>query len=252
MVYLPHAFCGGGGGDLVREKDRRALKAAFPLTLPVMAGYVILGIGFGLLLESRGYGLPWALLMSAAIYAGSMQYVAVDLLASGAGLVSAALMTLMVNARHLFYALAMLTKYRDMGKAKPYLVFALTDETFGLVSHTEPPEGVDRKRFYFYISLLDQSYWIAGSAIGSLFGALIPLNTAGVEFSMTALFLVIVTDNLLRAESRRQTALGIAASLLCLLLFGPDRFLIPAMALILIALLALRGRLDPEGKGEDA
>ncbi len=235
-----------------RERDGRALRAAFPLTLPVMAGYVILGIGFGLLLESRGFGLPWAMLMSTLIYAGSMQYVAVDLLSSGAGLLSAALMTLMVNARHLFYALAMLAKYRDMGRTKPYLVFALTDETFGLVSHTEPPEGVDRRRFYFYISLLDQCYWVTGSVIGSLFGTLLPLNTAGVDFSMTALFLVIVTDNLLKRGSRPSTLAGIGASLLCLLLFGPDRFLIPSMALILLVLLVFKKRLDPEGKGGEA
>lgn len=235
----------------MREMNAKALRAAFPLTLPVMAGYLILGIGFGLLMESRGFGLPWAVLMSAAIYAGSMQYVAVDLLATGASLVSAAVMTLLVNARHLFYALAMLAKYRDMGKAKPYLVFSLTDETFGLVSHAEVPEGVDRKRFCLFISALDHAYWIAGSAVGSLFGALLPLNTRGVEFSMTALFLVICTDNLMKRERRASSLAGIACSAACLLVFGPDGFLIPSMALILAVLLVFRGRMDPAGKGEE-
>ncbi len=233
----------------MQKKALAALKAAFPLTLPVMAGYMILGIGFGLLLESKGFGLPWAVLMSAGIYAGSMQYVAVDLLAAGAGLITTALMTLMVNARHLFYALAMLVKYRDMGKAKPYLVFALTDETFSLVSHAEPPKGVERKTFYLLISALNQSYWVLGSLLGSLFGTLVPMDTRGVDFSMTALFLVIVTDNLLKKESRPSTLVGIGCSLLCLALFGPDNFLIPAMGAILLALLCLRKRLDCVRKG---
>ncbi len=234
----------------MREKFLKALKAAFPLTLPVMAGYLILGIGFGLLLQSKGFGLLWAVVMSAGIYAGSMQFVAVDLLSSGASLLSAALMTLMVNARHLFYALAMLVRYRNMGKAKPYLVFSLTDETFSLVSHIDPPGDVDRKSFYFAVSALDHCYWIMGSAIGSLFGTMVPLNTRGVDFSMTALFLVIVTGNLVKKESRSPSVLGIACSALCLAVFGPDRFLIPAMALILAALYLLRKRLEPEGKGE--
>ena len=234
----------------MRGKFLKALKAAFPLTLPVMAGYLILGIGFGLLLQSKGFGLPWAVVMSAGIYAGSLQFVAVDLLSSGAGLLSAALMTLMVNARHLFYALAMLVRYRNMGKAKPYLIFSLTDETFSLVSHIDPPGDVDRNSFYFAVSALDHCYWIMGSAIGSLFGTMVPLNTRGVDFSMTALFLVIVTGNLVKKESRSPSVLGIACSALCLAVFGPDRFLIPAMALILAALYLLRKRLEPEGKGE--
>ena len=233
----------------MREKSLNALKAAFPLTLPVMAGYLILGIGFGLLLQSKGFGLPWALLMSVGIYAGSMQFVAVDLLSSGAGLISAALMTLMVNARHLFYGLAMLAKYRDMGKAKPYLVFSLTDETFGLVSNIEPPEGADRRSFYCAVSALNHSYWILGAAVGSLFGTMVPLNTRGVDFSMTALFLVIVTGNMRKKESRSPSVLGIVCSVLCLAVFGPDRFLIPAMVLILSALFLFRKRLDPNEKG---
>lgn len=236
----------------MREKKFKALKAAFPLTLPVMAGYMILGIGFGLLLQSKGFPLPWAFLMSVGIYAGSMQFVAVDLLASGAGLISTALITLMVNARHLFYAIAMLIRYRDMGKAKPYLVFSLTDETFGLVSHIDPPEDVDRKSFYFAVSALNHCYWILGSAFGSLFGTLVPFNTRGVEFSMTALFLVIVTGNLMKKESRYSSVLGIVCSVLCLAVFGPDRFLIPAMAMILLALFLFRKRLEPaEKEGEE-
>ena len=217
-----------------------AARAAFPHTLPVMAGYLVLGFGFGLLLQSKGYGVGWALLMSVFIFAGSMQYVAVDLLATGAGLISAALMTLMINARHLFYGIGMLVRYRDMGKAKPYLIFGLTDETYGLVSHLDPPEGVPAEQFYFAITLMDQLWWIIGSVAGALFGQVAALPTEGVDFAMTALFLVIVLDNLMKQETRGSTLAGMACSLLCLLIFGADGFLIPSMLLITAVLLAAR------------
>lgn len=185
-----------------KRNVKETLRIVFPKTLPVMAGYMVLGFGFGLLLQSKGYSFIWALFMSLFIYAGSMQYVTVDLLANGAGLLSCALMTFMINARHIFYGLSMLVKYRDMGKAKPYLIFALTDETFSLVSGDQLPEQVDASLYYLLISGLHQIYWIIGSVLGALFGQAAPMNTEGVEFSMTALFVVIVTDNLMKAKSR--------------------------------------------------
>lgn len=163
-------------------------------TLPVMAGYLVLGLGFGGLLQSKGYGLGWALAMSLLVYAGSMQYVAVDLLAGGASLIAAALMTLTVNARHLFYGISMVERYRDAGPAKPYLIFSLTDETYSLVCSGEVPEGVDRRGYFFLVSLLDQLYWVAGSAAGALVGSLLPFDSTGIDFSMTALFLVVMTE----------------------------------------------------------
>lgn len=168
---------------------RKAAAAAFPKTLPVLPGYVVLGFGFGLLLQSKGYHFLWAVLMSLTIYAGSMQYVTVDLLANGAGLVSAALMTLMINARHLFYGVSMLIRYRDVGKAKPYLIFGLTDETYSLVCGTEVPDRVEAGKYYFLVTLMNQCYWIIGSAAGALFGQnqfLIP-SMAGIAAALMLL-----------------------------------------------------------------
>ncbi len=226
-------------------------KAAFPKTLPVMAGYLVLGFGFGLLLQSKGYNFIWALIMSLFIYAGSMQYVAVDLLANGAGLVAGAIMTLMINARHLFYGISMLVRYRDVGKVKPYLIFALSDETYSLVSGDDLPENIDRSMYYFFISSLDQCYWVVGSVIGALFGQVVAINTAGVEYSMTALFVVIVTDNLIKEQSRIPAIIGIIVSLICLLIFGPSNFLIPSMIVITIVLLILRSKLEEEEENNE-
>ena len=169
----------------------KTIRYAFVRSLPIMAGYIVLGLGFGVLLQSKGYGAGWALVMSGLIYAGSMQYVAIDLLAGGASLISAAIMTLMVNARHLFYGISMLERYKDTGAAKPYLIFVLTDETYSVVCSGGVPEGVDRKKYYFWVSLLNQLYWIAGGVAGALLGSVLPFDTTGIDFSMTALFLVV-------------------------------------------------------------
>ena len=228
---------------------KQAIKAAFPLTLPVMAGYLVLGIGFGILLEDKGYSFLWAGLMSLTIYAGSMQYVAVDLLSGGASLISALLMTLVVNARHLFYGLSMLEPYRKVkGGKKAYLIHGLTDETYSLVCSAQPPECVERTELCFWITLLDQGYWLLGSIAGGLLGQIIPFDTTGIDFAMTALFVVIVTEQWLTAKNHLPAIVGGGISLLCLLLFGPDAFLIPAMIGIAAALMLLRPILEPTGK----
>ena len=229
-----------------RHKIGEAVKAAFPYSLPILAGYEILGFGFGLLLQSKGYNVLWAFAMSVFIYAGSMQYVAIDLLASGAGLITTAIMTLMVNARHLFYGISMIIRYRNMGKAKPYLIFGLTDECYSVVSHIDPPENVDKRTFYFVFTLMNHLYWITGSVLGATFGTLVPINTAGVEFSMTALFVVIVVDNLLKKGNRATSFIGIGCSVVCLLIFGPSNFLIPSMIAIATSLMFFRPVLSKE------
>ena len=219
-------------------------------TLPVMAGYLVLGLGFGVLLQSKGYGLGWALAMSLLVYAGSMQYVAVDLLAGGASLIAAALMTLTVNARHLFYGISMVERYRDAGPAKPYLIFALTDETYSLVCSGEVPEGVDRRGYFFLVSLLDQLYWVAGSAAGALVGSLLPFDSTGIDFSMTALFLVVMTEQWRASRDHTPALVGLGVSLVCLVVFGADNFLIPAMIGITLALTLLRGPLQRSAQQE--
>lgn len=222
----------------------KTARYALARSLPVMAGYLVLGLGFGVLLAAKGYGPGWAVAMSTLIYAGSMQYLAVDLLAGGASLVAAALMTLTVNARHLFYGVSMVERYRDAGPAKPYLIFALTDETYSLVCSGEPPAGVDRKGYFLLVSLLDHLYWIAGSALGALLGGALPFDSTGIDFSMTALFLVVMTEQWRTSRDHRPALVGLGVSLVCLWIFGASDFLIPAMVGITVVLTLLRGRLQ--------
>ena len=223
-------------------------KYAFRQSLPVMAGYLVLGMGFGVHLETKGYGVFWALAMSLFIYAGSMQYVAIDLLTGGASLISAALMTLMVNARHLFYGISMIERYRDTGAAKPYLIFSLTDETYSLVCSGNVPRGVDQKKYYLLVSFFNQCYWVAGSVAGSLVGSLLTFNTEGIEFAMTALFLVVFTEQWKSTKNHISAVTGVAASVVCLVIFGPDRFVIPAMAAITVLLTLMRGCFEKKEK----
>lgn len=228
---------------------RYALKRA----MPVITGYIVLGVGFGILLQDKGYSAWWSLAMAALIYAGSLQYVGIDLMASGASLISAALLSAMICARQLFYALAMVDRYRDMGKAKPYSIFALTDETYSLVCDADFPEDVDEKRFYFLVSVINQGAWILGCVVGAIGGTFLHFNTTGIDFVMTALFVVIFTEQWEKTREHAPALLGLGVSIVCRLLFGADGFLIPAMIGITVGLFAMKKRLDPdtaEKKGE--
>ena len=207
-----------------------------------MAGYIILGIGFGILAHSAGYGLLWSFAMSLFIYAGSMQYVGISLMAGGASVLTVILTTVMVNARHLFYSISMLGRYQNAGRRKPYLVFSLTDETYSLLCDGKVPEGMDPDRFRFLVSLFNHSYWISGSVIGSLVGSVLPFSAAGIEFSMTALFIASFVEQWMTAKDRVPAVTGLAGTLLCLLVFGPADFLIPAMLLITLVLSLLKNR----------
>ena len=215
---------------------KNAVRTAFLDTIPVMAGYVFLGFGFGILLYQSGYGVFWSLAMSLFIYAGSMQYMTVSLLSGGAGLLTAALTTLVVNARHLFYGISMVDAYKGAGKKKPYLIFALTDETYSLVSKNQIPEGMSRHSYCFLVSLFDQIYWVAGSVLGSLAGSLLPINYEGIEFVLTALFVTIFVEQWLSTKNHLPAIIGAASTAVCLLIFGKDIFLIPSMAIIAAAL----------------
>ena len=218
------------------------VKTSFIHTLPVMAGYLFLGTGFGMLLHAKGYGVLWAAAMSSFIYAGSMQYLAVDLLCGGAGLITAAVTTLMVNARHLFYGISMIDKYRDSGWRKPYLIFALTDETYSLNCGGAPAEISNPKKYYFLVSLFNQCYWVAGSVLGVVVGSLLPVSTEGIDFALTALFVTVFVEQWKSTRDHIPALIGVLSSLLCLLVFGPGNFLIPAMILITLALTLYRGR----------
>ena len=218
-------------------------RKAFLKSLPVMGGYVVLGMGFGILARRAGYGPLWVLAMSLLIYAGSMQYVGVGLLQGGASALITAVTTLMVNARHLFYSVSMIGRYRNTGRYKPYLIFALTDETFSLLCDGKAPEGTDPDLFCFLVSLFNQSYWVTGSLAGALLGGVLPFSTAGIEFSMTALFIASFAEQWIAMKDHLPALTGLLGTLACLAAFGPERFLIPAMLVITLALTLLRNRI---------
>lgn len=219
---------------------KNAVRAAFLDTIPVLTGYVFLGFGFGILLHQSGYGVIWAAAMSLFIYAGSMQYVAVSLLSSGAGLLTAAMTAFLVNARHLFYGISMVDAYKGAGKKKPYMIFALTDETYSLVSQDQAPEGMDRHAYCFLVSLFDQIYWVSGSILGSLAGSLLPINYEGIEFVLTALFVTIFAEQWLSTKNHLPAVIGVVSTVVCLLVFGRDVFLIPSMVIIAVVLTVMR------------
>lgn len=208
--------------------NKERIKKAFLLTVPVLTGYICLGIGFGIVLESKGFGVIWAFAMGLFIYAGSMQYVAIDLLTGGASLIATALTTLMVNARHLFYGISMIDKYKDAGKVKPYMIFALTDETYSLVVS----EGSNDKKLYFLISLFNHCYWVSGCTIGGIIGSLLTFNTQGIDFALTALFVTVFVEQWLTTKNHLSAVIGVVSTVVCLVLFGSQYFLIPSMLLI--------------------
>ena len=228
----------------MKPENKHLLRRAFVATLPVMAGYVVLGTGFGILFQSKGYGLLWAAAMSIFVYAGSMQYLAVDLLTGGVSLIAAAVTTLMVNARHLFYGISMIGKYQNMGPYKPYLIFGLTDETYSLNCVDLPTDITNAPLYYFLVTVLDQSYWVLGTVLGSLLGQIIPFSTEGIDFSLTALFITVFVEQWTGTKEHRPALLGVGATLLCLVLFGQEIFLIPSMALITAVLALLRPQLE--------
>lgn len=236
-----------------REKGMLgAFRAALPRTLPVLAGYLVLGVAFGLLLNSIGLGVFWAAAMSILVYAGSAQFLAVSLIGASASLPQVALLTFLLNFRHFFYGLSMVSRYQGVGKRKLYLAFALSDETYAILAGALPPAQVDPADYYFAVSLLDQCYWVAGSLIGATVGQLITFDTTGVDFAMTVLFVVLAVEQWKSARRHAPALFGVCCGVVCLLIFGPDLFLIPALAAIVALLLLFRRRLEEDRSGEGA
>ncbi len=223
---------------------RNTVRQALKKSIPVMAGYIFLGFGFGVLLHNAGYGPLWALAMSLLVYGGTMQYVGVGLLSGGASIITSIVTSLTVNARHLFYSISMVHRYKDAGPYKPYLIFALTDETYSLLSDDNTPAGVDLNLFRFLVSLFNHSYWIAGCVLGNVLGAVLPFSAKGIDFSMTALFVAAFADQWITADTHLPALTGMIGTLVCLLVFGAENFLIPALLLITLVLTLLRGRLQ--------
>ena len=213
----------------------KIIKESFKDSLPIMAGYLVLGSGFGMMCTTYDYSIFVAISMSLFIYAGSMQYVALSLLSSGASLLSAFIMTVVVNVRHLFYGISMFNKYHDLKKHKFYIIFSLTDETFSIVSSKKDKDG----DYYFYLSLFNQLYWLIGTILGFLIGDRLPFSTSGIEFSMTALFICVVVDNLEKNKDYLPTIGGFLIAIICLLIFGTSNFLVPSILFITLFLIIL-------------
>ncbi len=227
----------------VRSEFQYAFYAAFPKTLPVLTGFLVLGTAYGVLMQTKGYGLPWSVLMSAIAFCGSMQFVAITFLTAAFNPIQAFLMSLMVNARHLFYGISMLNKYKGLGKLRAVLIYFLCDETFSISSSVEPPEGVKRKYFYFTISLLNYLYWILGTFLGSVLGNFITFNTTGLDFVLTALFVVLFLEQWKNKANRISAIIGIISTIISLIIFGRDNLIIPAMFIILITLMLGRKKI---------
>lgn len=226
-----------------------AFRAAFPRTIPVMAGYLVMGIAFGLMLSALGFGPQWAVLMSGLIYAGSGQFLCVALMEQGAAAIEVALLTLLLNFRHFFYGLSMISRYPKQGLRRWYLMFGLTDETYALLSTGNPPPGVRPEDYYLATTLLNHSYWILGGLLGATAGSLIHFNTAGVDFAMTALFVVLAVEQWKSSKQHASALCGLCCGVVSLLVFGPELFLIPALIAVAAVLLLMRNRLERREEG---
>lgn len=222
---------------------KEVIKTAIKLTIPVMVGYLVLGTAFGLLLYKAGFHFLWAFLISSTVYAGSMQFVLISFLQGTIGIVSIVITTLSVNSRHIFYGISFIEKFKQMGKSRPYMIFSLTDETYSLLCSIKRPEGMDEKKLFFFISFFNQIYWILGSVIGGILGDLISFDTSGIEFSMTALFIVIFVEQWLSTKNHLPAYIGLFCGIISLILFGADNFLLPAMVITVIILMGLKNRI---------
>lgn len=227
---------------------RRALKAAFPYTIPIFAGFCFLGMTYGIYMNVSGFSFIYPMLMSMTIFAGSMEFVTVNMLMGAFDPLQAFLMTIMINARHLFYGISMLDKYKGTGFKKCYLIYGMCDESFSVNYTADIPEDVDKGWFYFFVTLLNQCYWVFGATLGGIFGSLIHFNTEGLDFVMTAMFVVIFMEQWMKEKKHTSAVLGLAISLLCLILFGADRFMIPSMLAILCVLTLLQKPLEKGGE----
>lgn len=230
------------------EKSKKALITAFPHTLPVLAGYSFLGMAYGIYMNVSGFSFWYPLLTSVIVFSGSAQFLGVDLLLQPFNPLQALAMTVMTNARYLYYGISMLDRYKGYGLKKPYMVFGMSDETFSINYTALPPEGVDHRQFMFFVTLLDHIYWIFGATMGGVLGGLITFNTEGLDFVVTAMFTVIFLEQWQRDKDHTPALLGLGLSLLCLIIFGADSFIIPSMAAILAGLAILRGPMERKGE----
>lgn len=232
------------------KKLQKAFKEAFPHTIPIFAGFWFLGMTYGIYMNVSGFGFWYPMLMSLTIFAGSVEFVTVNMLLGAFSPLQALAMTIMINARHLFYGISMLDKYRGNGIKDSYLIFGMCDESFSINYTADIPEGIDRGWFMFFVTALNHFYWFFGATLGGIFGSLIRFNTEGIDFVMTAMFVVILLEQWMKENNHTSTLAGLGISLLCLIAFGPDNFIIPAMLSTLGVLALLRKPLEAGGEGK--
>lgn len=225
---------------------KKAFRKAFPYTIPVLTGYLFIGIAFGVMYAEKGYSFLWAILMSVMVYAGSGQYLAVNFFVPGISFVQVIFLTFMVNVRHVFYGISLLEKFNKIGMKRWYMIFGLTDETYSLLCTTNVPEDVEEDKFLFAISVMDHSYWVLGSAIGAIAGTVLPINSEGIDFAMTALFVVIFIEQWMDRKNRIPEIIGVIVAIVALILFGASNFVLPAMLAIVVLLFVGRKKLDKE------
>ena len=225
----------------------RAFRAAFPYTLPIFAGFWFIGLAYGIYMNVSGFSFVYPMVMSAVIFGGSLEFVAVSMLLSPFAPLQTLMAALMIQARHLFYGVSMLERFKGLGWMRPYLIFGMCDETFSINYTAKIPEGVDRGWFMFFVTLLNQLYWVSGATLGGILGSMLTFDTEGIEFVMTAMFVVIFLEQWLKEKKHWTGLIGLAASALCLALFGADSFLIPSMLCILFCLSAFRGPIEKAG-----
>lgn len=225
---------------------RKALKAAFPCTIPIMTGFIFLGAAYGIYMNASGFSFVYPLFMSMLIYGGSLEFVAVEMLMSPFAPLQVFIMALLIQARHLFYGLSMLDKFKGTGWKKFYLIYGMCDETFSVNYTADIPEDVDHGWFMFFVTLLNQFYWVASATTGGIIGSLLKINTDGISFVMTAMFVVIFIDQWLKEDNHISSLIGLGVSLICLLIFGANSFMIPTMITIVVLLTVLRPKLEKE------
>ena len=223
--------------------DKKALKQAFISTIPVMIGFLFIGIAFGLLLSDAGYGFPWGIAMAVVVYGGSLQFALIPLITSQASLLTVAVMSLSISSRQMFYGLSLIERFKQMGKKALYMVYSLCDETYSVLV-SDIPEGIDRQKFDFYAAVLDMVYWAVGCGLGNLFGAMITFDTTGIDFAMTALFIVICTEQWLGSKNHLPAVTGVVCAVISLIIFGRDSFILPALATSMIILMLIRNKVE--------
>lgn len=222
---------------------KTAFRSAFPYTVPIMISFVVIGITYGLYMSVNGFEWWWPALMALTIFGGSLEFVAATMMLGTFAPLETLIVALAIQSRHLFYGIAMLTKYRGTGWKKPYLIFSMCDESFAINNSVEVPPNVDRGWFMFFISLLNQSYWVIGAALGGLIGPLMTFNTTGIQFVMTALFVVIFLDQYMKEKKKYTAFIGLFVSVVCLWLFGSN-FIIPSLVIILLLLTVFRKKIE--------